>query len=128
MASDKYLISCASQLQSGARGHSYGVFPRRFNEGKYTACTIPFVFRIRFQFITWTHRQRFPDITKHLVWVFIHAHNRTHRIDRTETADGVNQTSKICYRFGGYIGKRIFKTKILGIPAKKEQQIGIWII
>lgn len=33
--------------------------------------------------------------------------------DRAETEDGVNQTVKICYRFGGYIGERTFKAKTL---------------
>ena len=40
--------------------------------------------------------------------------------DRTETEDGVNQTVKICYRFGGYIGEQTFKAKVLKHPCRKK--------
>ncbi len=40
--------------------------------------------------------------------------------DRTETESGVNQTVKICYRFGGYIRERTFKAKVLKHPCRKN--------
>ena len=33
--------------------------------------------------------------------------------DRAATDDGVEQTIRICYRFGGYIGERCFKVKAM---------------
>ena len=33
--------------------------------------------------------------------------------DRTQTEAGTEQAIKICYRFGGYIGERRFKAKVL---------------
>ncbi len=33
--------------------------------------------------------------------------------DRAATDDGVEQTIRICYRFGGYIGERCFRVKVL---------------
>ncbi|MCI9576100.1 MAG: hypothetical protein HFJ84_05410 [Clostridiales bacterium] len=33
--------------------------------------------------------------------------------DRAATEDGVEQTIRICYRFGGYIGERRFRAKLL---------------
>ena len=40
--------------------------------------------------------------------------------DRTETDGEVLQTIRICYRFGGYIGERTFKAKVLKHPCKKQ--------
>ena len=40
--------------------------------------------------------------------------------DRTETGDGMQQTVKICYRFGGYIGEQTVKTKMVRKPCKKR--------
>ena len=40
--------------------------------------------------------------------------------DRTETEDGMQQTIKICYRFGGYIGEQTVKTKMIRKPRKKK--------
>lgn len=40
--------------------------------------------------------------------------------DRTETEDGMQQTVKICYRFGGYIGERVVKARTLRKPRKKR--------
>ena len=40
--------------------------------------------------------------------------------DRTETEDGMQQTVKICYRFGGYIGEQTVKTKMIRKPRKKR--------
>ena len=40
--------------------------------------------------------------------------------DRAATDDGVEQTIRICYRFGGYIGKRCFKAKVLKHPPRKK--------
>ena len=40
--------------------------------------------------------------------------------DRTETGDGMQQTVKICYRFGGYIGEQTVKTKMIRKPRKKR--------
>lgn len=40
--------------------------------------------------------------------------------DRTETDGEVRQTIHICYRFGGYIGERTFKAKVLKHPCKKQ--------
>ena len=40
--------------------------------------------------------------------------------DRTETEDGMQQTVKICYRFGGYIGEQTVKTKMIRKPRKKK--------
>ena len=37
-----------------------------------------------------------------------------------ETEDGMQQTVKICYRFGGYIGEQIVKTKMIRKPRKKK--------
>ena len=33
--------------------------------------------------------------------------------DRAMTDDGVEQTIRICYRFGSYIGERCFKAKVM---------------
>ena len=40
--------------------------------------------------------------------------------DRAETEDGMQQTVKICYRFGGYIGEQTVKTKMIRKPRKKK--------
>ncbi len=40
--------------------------------------------------------------------------------DRTETGDGMQQTVKICYRFGSYIGEQTVKTKMIRKPRKKR--------
>lgn len=40
--------------------------------------------------------------------------------DRTETGGEALQAIRICYRFGGYIGKRTFKAKVLKHPCKKQ--------
>ena len=40
--------------------------------------------------------------------------------DRTETDGEALQTIRICYRFGGYIGERTFKAKVLKHPCKKQ--------
>ena len=40
--------------------------------------------------------------------------------DRAATDDGVEQTIRICYRFGGYIGERCFKAKVLKHPPRKK--------
>lgn len=40
--------------------------------------------------------------------------------DRTETDGEALQTIRICYRFGGYIGERTFKAKVLKRPCRKR--------
>ena len=40
--------------------------------------------------------------------------------DRTETNAGAEQMIKICYRFGGYIGERVFPAKVLKHPCRKN--------
>lgn len=40
--------------------------------------------------------------------------------DRTETNAGAEQMIKICYRFGGYIGERVFSAKVLKHPCRKN--------
>lgn len=40
--------------------------------------------------------------------------------DRRETNAGAEQMIKICYRFGGYIGERIFAAKVLKHPKKEH--------
>ena len=40
--------------------------------------------------------------------------------DRTETDGEVLQAIRICYRFGGYIGERTFKAKVLKHPCRKR--------
>jgi len=40
--------------------------------------------------------------------------------DRTETDGEVLQAVRICYRFGGYIGERVFKAKVLKHPCRKK--------
>ena len=40
--------------------------------------------------------------------------------DRTETDGEALQTIRICYRFGGYIGERVFKAKVLKHPCKNQ--------
>lgn len=40
--------------------------------------------------------------------------------DRTETDGEVLQAIRICYRFGGYIGERTFKAKVLKHPCRKK--------
>ncbi len=40
--------------------------------------------------------------------------------DRTETEGETEQVIKICYRFGGYIGERTFKAKVLKHPCRKK--------
>ena len=40
--------------------------------------------------------------------------------DRTETNAGAEQMIKICYRFGGYIGERVFLAKVLKHPCRKN--------
>ena len=40
--------------------------------------------------------------------------------DRTETNAGAEQMIKICYRFGGYIGERVFSAKVLKHPKKEH--------
>ena len=40
--------------------------------------------------------------------------------DRRETNAGAEQMIKICYRFGGYIGERIFAAKMLKHPKKEH--------
>ena len=40
--------------------------------------------------------------------------------DRTETNAGAEQMIKICYRFGGYIGERVFSAKVLKHPCRKK--------
>ena len=39
--------------------------------------------------------------------------------DRTETNAGAEQMIKTCYRFGGYIGERVFSAKVLKHPCRK---------
>lgn len=39
--------------------------------------------------------------------------------DRTETNAGAEQMIKICYRFGGYIGERVFLAKVLKHTCRK---------
>ena len=39
--------------------------------------------------------------------------------DRAATDDGVEQTIRICYRFGGYIGERCFRAKVLNGHRRK---------
>lgn len=41
--------------------------------------------------------------------------------DRTETDGETEQVIKICYRFGGYIGERRFKTTVLKHSCKKQK-------
>ena len=38
---------------------------------------------------------------------------RSEIFDRAATDGGVEQTIRICYRFGGYIGERCFKAKVM---------------
>ena len=40
--------------------------------------------------------------------------------DRAATDDGVEQTIRICYRFGGYIGERCFRARVLKHPSRKK--------
>ena len=40
--------------------------------------------------------------------------------DRAATDNGVEQTIRICYRFGGYIGERCFKAKVLKHPSRRK--------
>lgn len=40
--------------------------------------------------------------------------------DRAETDGEAEQTIRICYRFGGYIGERRFKAKVLKHPCRKQ--------
>lgn len=40
--------------------------------------------------------------------------------DRTETDGGAEQVIKVCYRFGGYIGERLFKAKVLRHSSRKQ--------
>lgn len=40
--------------------------------------------------------------------------------NRTETDGVAEQVIKVCYRFGGYIGERTFKAKILKHPCRKQ--------
>jgi len=40
--------------------------------------------------------------------------------DRTETDGVAEQVIKVCYRFGGYIGERVFKAKVLKHPCRKQ--------
>lgn len=41
--------------------------------------------------------------------------------DRTETNAGAEQMIKICYRFGGYIGERVFSAKVLKHPCQEKR-------
>lgn len=41
--------------------------------------------------------------------------------DRTETGGEAEQAIRICYRFGGYIGERRFKAKVLKHPCKGKR-------
>ena len=41
--------------------------------------------------------------------------------DRAETEDGMQQTVKICYRCGGYIGEQTVKTKMIRKPCRKRE-------
>ena len=40
--------------------------------------------------------------------------------NRAATDNGVEQTIRICYRFGGYIGDRRFMAKVLKHPSRKK--------
>jgi len=40
--------------------------------------------------------------------------------ERTETDGVAEQVIKVCYRFGGYIGERVFKAKVLKHPCRKQ--------
>lgn len=40
--------------------------------------------------------------------------------DRTQTEAGTEQAIKICYRFGGYIGERCFRARVLKHPSRKR--------
>ena len=57
-------------------------------------------------------RVRVSDIRVPSIWWII--------ISRAVCASGAEQMIKICYRFGGYIGERVFSAKVLKRPCRKN--------
>lgn len=68
-----------------------------FYKSKDAACSIAGIFRIHFPVIAGTHRERIPRLSQKLVWFFIHADNRAHRV--IWKFIGVKDIFHTCYEF-----------------------------
>ena len=71
---------------------------KRLDKRKNAASAVPYIFGIHLLNIAWTQRQGISGIAQHLVWLFVHAYDRTLRVIRKLI--NIKNILHACYEFG----------------------------